>query len=382
MRDKYLIRAASILLLAALLAGLIVTPAGATSRSVTDSAASRAAKATALNANIYLPTTMLSAMFEQRIGQQVPASFNSAINNIIGKLPPADRAWAYQTVTTLIQPSATLTGLTPQAGGLATSLRLSLYPGDPHPVNAGMLIQFSVINPSMVQVSARPLPGSPALITGPLTTFQIPIGQLNSIRTTPACGSAALALNLQFPVALGQAQAASQTQATTGMEMIAQPVMLPAPGQAPASTSAYVEIPASSLASLGSGFGPISLGNILGTPLSAQNIQIAVRGSQLAISSTIMLGSLKLGTATTYVRPLAQGGNLAAHVVQTTVTLLQVITFPYNSYNQQIQQMLNSKLNGALAGKFTVSSAAIGANGNIPCAASNSLILTGTASLM
>jgi hypothetical protein len=159
-------------------------------------------------------------------------------------------------------------------------------------------------------------------------------------------------------------------------------VMLPAPGQAPASTSAYVEIPASSLASLGSGFGPISLGNILGTPLSAQNIQIAVRGSQLAISSTIMLGSLKLGTATTYVRPLAQGGNLAAHVVQTTVTLLQVITFPYNSYNQQIQQMLNSKLNGALAGKFTVSSAAIGANGNIPCAASNSLILTGTASLM
>ena len=367
------------LLLVALLAGLFVTPAGAGSRSITGRAASHAGKATAINANIYLPTTMLSAMFEQRVSQQVPASFNSAINTIVGKLPPADRAWAYQMVTTLIQPSATLTGLKPQAGGLATSLRLSLYPGDPHPVNASMLIQFSVINSSTVQVSARPLPGSPALISGPLTTFQIPIGQLNSIRTTPGCGSAALALNLQFPVAPGQA--ASQTQAATGMGMIAQPAMLPAPGQAPAGTSAYVEIPASSLAALGSGFGPISLGNILGGPLSAQNIQIAVRGSQLAISSTIMLGSLKLGTATTYVQPLAQGGNLAAHVVQTTVTLLQVITFPYNSYNQQIQQMLNTRLNGALSGKFTVNSAAIGANGNIPCAAGNSLILTGTASL-
>jgi hypothetical protein len=363
------------LLLAALLAGLIARPAGAASHSATGS---RAARATAINANIYLPTTMLSSMFEQRISQQVPASFNNSINNIVGKLPAADRAWVYQMVTTLIQPSATLTGLTPQAGGLATSLRLSLYPGDPHPVNASMLIQFSVINSSTVQVSARPLPGSAALVSGPLTTFQIPIGQLNSIRTTPGCGSAALALNLQFPVALGQAQ----TQAATGMGMIAEPAALPAPGLASASTSAYIEIPASSLASLGSGFGPISLGNILGSSLSAQNIQIAVRGSQLAITSTIMLGSLELGTATTYVRPMAQGGNLAVHVTQTSVTLLQIITFPYNSYNQQIQQMLNTRLNGALAGKFTVSSAAIGANGNIPCAASNSLILTGTANLM
>jgi hypothetical protein len=373
MRYK-LLRIASITLLAALLAGLIVTPAGAAGRR----AIRHSAGATALNANIYLATATLTPMFQQRIGQQVPASFNRAINNIVGKLSPADRVWAYQMVTTLIQPSATLTGLTPQANGLATSLRLSLYPGDPHPINAGMLIQFSVLNSSTVQVSAQPLPGSAALVSGPLTTFQIPFGQLNSIRTTPACGSATLALNLQFPVAL--AQAPSQTQAMD-MEMIA-PVMFPAPHLAPASTRAYVEIPASSLASLGSNFGPISLGNILGAPLSAQNIQIAVHGSQIALGSTIMLGSLNIGTATTYVQPLAQGGNLAVRVVKTTVTLLQIITFPYNSYNQQIQQMLNTRLNGMLAGKFTVSSVAIGANGNIPCAASNSLILTGTASLI
>ncbi|HAG98626.1 MAG TPA: hypothetical protein DCL75_07165, partial [Ktedonobacter sp.] len=73
--------------------------------------------------------------------------------------------------------------------------------------------------------------------------------------------------------------------------------------------------------------------------------------------------------------------NLAVHVLSTSITVLNIFTFPYDSYNQQIQQTLNAKLNGALKGKFNVSQAAIGPNAHVPCAASSSLVLTGTTSL-
>ena len=135
---------------------------------------------------------------------------NSAIGNIVGNLPKQDQGWALQMATTLIQPSAALTSLTTQQGGLAISLRVSLYPGDPQPINVSMLISLSVIDSSTVQVSARPLKGSPALVSGPLAAFQIPMGQLNSINMTPTCGNAALAVHLQFPVALGQGQSTAQ----------------------------------------------------------------------------------------------------------------------------------------------------------------------------
>src|SRR5438552_8660609 len=117
--------------------------------------------------------------------------------------------------TTLIQPSAYLTSLTTQSRGLATSVRVSLYPGDPQPINASMLISLRVISSSTVQVSARPLNGSPALVNGPLATFQIPLGQLCHISTTPGCGDAALAVSLQFPIALGQSQASTQVHPAT-----------------------------------------------------------------------------------------------------------------------------------------------------------------------
>ncbi len=83
----------------------------------------------------------------------------------------------------------------------------------------------------------------------------------------------------------------------------------------------------------------------------------------------------------TTVAPTAAGGNLAVHVLNTNLTILNIFTFPYNSYNQQIEKTLNTKLNGALAGKFYVSQAAIGPNAHVPCAANNSLLLTGTANL-
>jgi len=107
-----------------------------------------------------------------------------------------------------------------------------------------------------------------------------------------------------------------------------------------------------------------------------------VQGSNLVINSDIYDSFWgKIGTATTTVAPTAAGGNLAVHVLSTTITILNLFTFPYDSYNQQIQQTLNSKLNGALAGKFTVTRAAIGPNAQLPCAAGNSLVLTGSASL-
>ena len=116
--------------------------------------------------------------------------------------------------------------------------------------------------------------------------------------------------------------------------------------------------------------------------MTAKNIQLAVQGSDLVITSDVYDSFWgKIGTATTTVAPTASGGNLAVNVLSTTITVLNIFTFPYDSYNQQIQQTLNAKLNGALTGKFYVSQAAIGANPHVPCAASNSLVLTGSASL-
>src|ERR1051326_994267 len=192
-----------VMLLAVLLLGLVVTPASARSKAMQGTAQSNST--TAVNATIYVTTGTLEPIFQSRIQQQVPVAVNGAISNIVSQLPQRDQGWATQMATTLIQPSATLTSLTTQQGGLAATLHMTLYPGDPQPINASMLVTLSVINSSTVQISAKPLNGSPALVNGPLTTFRIPIGQLNSINTTPTCGDSALALRLLFPVSLGQA---------------------------------------------------------------------------------------------------------------------------------------------------------------------------------
>ncbi len=380
MKYRRSIQVGGMLLLITLLLGLSASPVSAASQSSRNAARSQDA-ATSINATFYLATATLMPMFQQRISQQVPGAMNSAITGMVSKLPAVDRNWAYQMATALIQPSATLTGLAPQQGGLATSLRLSLYPGDSKPINASLLIQFSVLNSSTVQVSAEPLNGSPALASGPMTTFSIPLGQLNSVRTTPGCGSAALAVGLRFPVALSQGQGAPQSQqlasTSTGLG-IPQQATSQEQRAMPEAINSYVEIPAASLSSMGGSIGSIPINS----SLSAQNIQITVQNSQIVISSDIMLGSLQVGTATTYVEPLAAQGNLAVHVLHTDLTILQIITFPDNTYNQQIQQMLNSKLNGALAGKLDITGAQIGPNSQLPCAASNSLVLTGASNLM
>ena len=336
---------------------------------------------TPLNAKIYLATGTLAPIFQSTINQQVPNVVTGAINAIVSKLPSLDQGWATTMATTLIQPSATLTSLTPQQGGLAATLRLSLYPGDPQPTNTSMLITFTVLNSNTVQVNVKPLPGSPTLISGPVITLHIPFGQLNSLSATPSCGNQALAVNLQVPVSLGQASTQGASSATTsglGDIQIPQTQRMPRANAGLGNVNAYVEIPSASLASLGNSITSLPISN----NLTAQNIQLSVQGGNIVINSDIMLGgSLQLGTAVTTVAPQASNGSLSVNVLNTKLTIFQIFTFPENTYNAQIQQTLNSQLGGALTGKFNVTGAAIGANSNVPCAASDSLILTGTANL-
>lgn len=394
------IQAGWILLLTGLLIGLIATPARAATHVGAQFIApshttQRQASTTSVNATIYITNATLAPIFQSNLNAQVPGAVSSAISGIVGKLPKQDQGWALQMATTLLQPSASLTSLTTQANGLATSIRLSLYPGDPQPITASMLVSLSVIDSSTIQVSATPMSGSPTLVNGPLTTFTIPIGQLSSISTTPTCGDSSLAVKLQFPINLGQAQTSGQVQPAilsdffNGQQSQSSPQMQTTSYHTTSyhttsavtptgNTNSYVELPASSLAAIGNTISSLPVSS----SMTAKNIQIGVQGSNMVINSDIYDSFWgKIGTATTTVAPTTSGGNLNVNVLSTNITVLNIFTFPYNTYNQQIQQTLNAKLNGALTGKFYVTQAAIGANSHVPCAASNSLVLTGTANL-
>ena len=385
MRHKWYLRYIQVgwlLLLAAVLLIQFITPAGATSKARTQQeVAERTHSDTAINATIYLARGYLASMFQSNIDTAIPVAFNNAIMSLISKLPRQDQGWALAMAETLIQPSASLQSLAPQPGGLAMSLLLSLYPGDPKAITSDMLITFNVLDSSHAQVSAQPLNGSPALVSGPLTTFQLPLGQLNSISSTPGCGDAALALNLQFPVSIGAAQGQVQAQALPRVQAqnsaLKSGVQPRTANDSANTTNAYIEIPASSLADLSNSIGNLPVGN----GLTAQNIRIGVQGSDLTITSDIYWNGIQLGSAQTTVAPTASGGNLVVHVISTTFTVLWIFTFPMNSYNAQIEQTLNAKLGNALAGKFNVTAAGIGPTGALPCAASDSLVLAGSANI-
>jgi hypothetical protein len=338
----------------------------------------------ALNAIIYLTTDSLSSTFQSHIDQQVPDAVNTAIVNMVRKLPKQDQGWATEMATTLIQPSATLVSLVPQQGGLAMTLSLSLYPGDPRAITASILVSFSVQDSSTVQVSASPINGSPSLINGPLTTVQIPIGSLNSINSTPTCGNAALAINLQFPMSLGQAS--SQTQAlpltsnisSSGKNPLTTGLSASAKTLDPPTVNSFIEIPAASLSSLSNSIGSMPAGS----GFTAKNVRITVQGSNIHILSDIYWSGLNIGTADTAVAPSAASGNLVLHVLSTNLSLFGLFSFPMNNYNQQIEQTLNSKLGNAFTGKFYVTQAQIGPDSQLPCAARDSLVLSGNMSAL
>src|SRR6266700_5030171 len=347
-----------LVVVATLLIGLAVRPARAayaTPRQV-DHVTQQLAATTAVNATVYITLGTLQPISEKRIEQQVPQAFSSAIASMMSKLPKQDQGWAQQMAVTLLQPSASLTGLSTQANGIVTSLRVTLYPGDPQPINSTLLVRMSVLNASTIQVTATPVNGSPALVSGPLTTFQIPLGQLNSINTTPGCGDAALGIGMLFPVALGQTSGQGQVASSSDMVMddmrqahfTALPRTLTGVS---ANTNAYVEIPASSLAAMGNSVGSLPIGN----NMTAKNIRIGVQGSNLVITSDIYDSFFgNIGTAVTTVAPTASNGSLAVHVLNTNLQLFGLISFPYKSYNGLIEQSFHAKQNEALTGKFTV----------------------------
>jgi hypothetical protein len=100
-RIRY-IQAGWVALLAMLVLGLAVTPAGAAS-TTTRQRAQHQDSTTSVNATIYITLGTLQPLFQSQINQQVPGMVNSVINNMVSKLPPQDQGWATQMATTLIQ---------------------------------------------------------------------------------------------------------------------------------------------------------------------------------------------------------------------------------------------------------------------------------------
>jgi hypothetical protein len=373
MKRLHILRVGWILALSVLVLGVaFMTPALAANHAMQQPAQTPGqASSSSLNAIVYLTTGSLASTFQNRIDQQIPGAVNAAISNTVSTLPAKDQGWATEMANTLLQPSAALVSLYPQQGGLAMRLRLSLYPGDPQAVTSSMLVKFSVLNSSTAQVSAFPLNGGPSLVNGPLTTFHMPLGSLNSIYATPGCGSSALALNLQVPVALGQASSQAQSltsyvSATTSKQLVA------------GNSNSFIEVPAASLSSLGSSIGTMPVSS----SITAKNVRIVVQGGNIHILSDIYWSGLNIGTADTTVAPGAAGGNLALYVLSTNLNIFNLFSFPINSYNKQIQQTLNAKIGHAFNGKFYVSQAGIGPNSLLPCAAGDSLVLAGNISVL
>ena len=380
MKNLRFIRAGWALMLAALVLGVsFLTPALASTNIARHSSAKAAASAS-VGATIYLTLSTLQPMFQSSLSQQVPNDLNAAIDALVRKLPAQDQVWTREMAVTLIQPSATLQNLVTQQNGMAMYMQIALYPGDPKPINAGLLISFSVFDSSTIQASASPLNNSPALASGPQSTFQIPIGVLNGVNTTPNCGASALSLHLQIPVSLGSTASIS-TQAQSPLANVAghanpMAVML---NNTPrdSGVNTFIEVPAASISSLSG-----SIGNLpVDSNYTAENIRLNVKGGAIHILSDIYWAGINIGAADTTAVPVASGGNLIMHVLSTNFSLFGLFNFPMNSYNQQIEQTVDSKLAPAFAGKFTVSNAAIGPNSQLPCAKSDSLVLTGSSSI-
>lgn len=371
-----------VLLLVALVLGVsFIRPALASNNVVRHAAVQKhAAATTSITATIYVTSGTISPMFQAAIDKDVPQAFSSAIANMIGKLPQQDRGWAQQMATTLIQPSATLQSLTTQKNGLATSILVSLYPGDPKPTASNMLISFSVLDSTTIQVSGASLDGSPALASGPLQTITMPLGVLNSVSTTPSCGDSALSFSLQVPVALsGQSPAATtqQSQPIASAEGHQNPMAVTQRSSSSSDTNTFIEIPAASITSLNSTFGSFQFDS----STVAKNIRLSVQGNAIHAISDIYWNGWNVGPADTTLVPAASGGNLEMRVTNTNFSLFGIIPFQYNTYNQMVQQMINARLSNALAGQFTVNQAQIGPTSQLPCARSNSLVLIGTSNI-
>ncbi len=388
MRIKRSVRVSGALLTVLALCALIAAPVQAatgSARAAVTAFASPGAT-TSVNANVYLTGQMLQPMFQASLNQSMPQVVSGVLSSMVNQMPKQDQGWATQMAGALLQPSATLVSLQPQAGGLLTTFKVNLYAGDPRPITTSVLIGFKVLNASTIQVTALPSAnGGQSLVSGPLTTFTVPIGSLNSIAVTPQCGDANLSINLKFPLTLGQASTATPTgnSAVTRLNytrstQVAPNSRLNFAQPADHATNSYIELPATSLAQLGSSIGTMQISS----SITAQNIRVSVQGGNLLTTSDIHWHGILVGVAVSTMTPGAANGNLVVHVLKTDIQLLDdLFSFPMNNYNQQVQQDLNTELTGALAGTFSVNQAALGPNPHLTCAATNSLVLAGAITL-
>lgn len=383
MRRKYRFHVVSVSLAMLILWALF---SGSAQVSALSAHAGQTDSQTSVNANVYLTNALLQPLFQSNLNAQLPQAMGQAIAGMVSQMPQQDQTWATQMANALLQPSAVLLNLVPQSNGLLAIFNVSLYPGDPQVTTTSLVIGLRVLDTSTIQVTALPAAnGQPNLLSGPLTTFHLTIGTLNTITMTPNCGDADLSINLQFPLSLGQAGTAlisgsGVTQRPAAF--VASPTRRSAVSvQRPAASTqptAYIELPASSLAQLGSSIGTLAIDS----NFTATNIHLGVQNGHLVLTTDILWHGFGFGTAVSTLAPGASNGNLVGRVQNTALQLLNgLIAFPVNNYNQQIEQAVNAKLNGALANKFTVTQAEIGGSASMPCVSSTSLLMGGLLSL-
>ncbi|GCE26683.1 hypothetical protein KDA_21670 [Dictyobacter alpinus] len=346
-----------------------------------------------LETKVYLTQDVLRQRFQDSINQQVPGITANTVNNILNGSPAGDQGWIKSIANTLISPTVTLTGLKAQSNGFDAGLTLSLYSGDPKPTTSHMLVTFNVLNASTIQVNGSSLPGSQALMTGQLTTIQVPIGKLTSVRSITNCGAASLEMGLQLPMdanskSQGSVPAPYQLATTNFVQSPTNVGSSPTRMLALSSQTVvaqavpvYVEVPFSSLSAIASGVGELPINN----SMTAKNIKLSMQNGKLVVTADIIslvFGTplLKLGTATTILEPQAANGKLRLHVDQTRLSVL-IFTFNADSYNQQIEQSLNNQIGNAINSGLTINGASMGANNQITCAAPDSMLLTGSTSI-
>jgi hypothetical protein len=216
--------------------------------------------------------------------------------------------------------------------------------------------------------------GSSISLNGPLTQINLPKeGHVNSISPTPNCGDSALAVKMSFPISTGQGSVLSQTNSGLPSEAI-----LHTPTNA---ANAYVEVPSSALSSLGKDLSSVPIND--SHSLTAQNIRISIQNNEIIVKSDVSLWQtgIVVGSGTMHIQPLVKNGNLLLDVKQTDLSVL-FFTFSADSYNQQIQDILNQQMATSLGSLFTVTTVTIGTNKHIPCMASDSLILAGTTDML
>ena len=304
--------------------------------------------------NVYLTISGMQDQFQQSISQQLPAQFNQSIMDQTKSLPPDTRTLANQLIGEVFQPSANLTQLTPEQGGLVSTINVGLFPNDPNPLSFSMLLSFNKINSHAAEVDASAVPGQPAPpTTGPQSTFDVGgFGTLNSIVPTPGCGNSALKMNIST----------SQTPP-------------PQSGGQGAGFPLFIEVPAAAFQAGAAGAGNMQIG----AGFSAQNIQISLQGQGMVVSTQIAFLGQQVGSTTTTVQLSAANGTLVGTVTNTQVNVGGLFSLPVDAFNQDIQQMINQELGGMIGNMLNVTSVNFGPTADVPCATPGNMLLGGTA---